>query len=326
MRIHPIWNQYPYMQRDLQDVLRVMEKNIKIRDKQVEKNIKELIHAGGKMLRPAYTLLCAHIGPHYECEEATAVAAALEVLHMATLIHDDIIDDAETRRNQPTIQSKYGKKYAVYTGDYLFCVCFKILAKHSKSLTSIEFDTKHMEKILVGELDQMNMRYNIDISIRQYLKQISGKTAQLFALSCYSGASISEASPSLIRTAWNIGHNMGMAFQIIDDILDYTRNAEQIGKPVLNDIKQGVYSLPLIYAIRENKKAFQPILEKREHMTDADLEMILTLIHQYRGVEKAQALAEKYTNKAMKLIKTLPDGQYKHDMLEITSTILNREL
>ena len=326
MRIHPMWDNFPEIHQDLNDVLSTIEKNINIREKKIADSVKELIFSGGKLLRPTYSLLCAQIGPHHDRNQSISIAAALEVLHVATLVHDDIIDDAKTRRGNETIQSKFGKNYAVYTGDYLFCVCFKILSQHSKDLSTISLNTSSMEKILVGELDQMDMRYNLEMNVKQYLKQISGKTAQLFSLSCYLGAEISQASPYLKNIARKIGHNMGMAFQILDDILDYTQNPTNLGKPVLNDVKQGVYSLPLIYAMSKNRDAFRPYLEKGILMDDADLSSILLLIETYQGVQHAQELAEKYTNKSLNLIKKLPDGQYKEDMLIITSSLLQRKL
>ncbi|AQY49881.1 polyprenyl synthetase [Listeria weihenstephanensis FSL R9-0317] len=326
MQLHPMWDAYPNLQTDLKDVLTTIEKSIQIRDKQVEKNVKDLIHAGGKLLRPAYALLAAQIGPDRDRDRAIAVAGALEVLHMATLIHDDVVDDAPTRRGVPTIHSKYGRNYAVYTGDYLFCICFKILSSHANSVENIEFNSKNIEKILMGELDQMRMRYDINVTVRQYLSRISGKTAQLFALSTFSGASQSKATRFQVRNAWNIGHYLGMAFQIIDDVLDYTSSNDGLGKPVLNDVKQGVYTLPLIYAMQKHQSEFQPLLEKGLEMTDADLEQLLTLIAKYNGVEQAFALADKYTKKALREIKKLPQGAYRDQMYELTSSILKRNI
>ncbi|MBC6315984.1 polyprenyl synthetase family protein [Listeria grandensis] len=326
MQLHPMWDAYPNLQTDLKDVLTTIEKSIQIRDKQVEQNVKALIHAGGKLLRPAYALLAAQVGPDYDRDRAIAVAGALEVLHMATLIHDDVVDDAPTRRGIPTIHSKYGRNYAVYTGDYLFCICFKILSSHANSIENIEFNSKNIEKILMGELDQMRMRYDINVTVRQYLSRISGKTAQLFALSTFSGVSQSKANRSQARNAWNIGHYLGMAFQIIDDVLDYTSSNGGLGKPVLNDVKQGVYTLPLIYAMQKRHSEFRPLLEKELDMSDADLENLLDLITKYKGVEQAFTLADKYTKKALREIKKLPAGAYRDQMYELTSSILKRDI
>ncbi|EUJ33914.1 polyprenyl synthase, component II [Listeria floridensis FSL S10-1187] len=326
MQLHSMWENYPELKKDLAEVLMTIEKNIQIRDKRVEENVKMLIHAGGKLLRPAFALLSAKLGPDYDRERAISVAAALEVLHMATLIHDDVVDESKLRRGQPTINSKYGNHYAVYTGDYLFTICFKILSKHSDSISNIEFSSKNIEKILMGELDQMRMRYNLDVSVKEYLTRISGKTAQLFALSCYSGATASKAPRTLAVKAWNIGHYLGMAFQIIDDVLDYTSTDTGLGKPVMNDVLQGVYSLPLIYAMRGRKAEFGPLLLKKEAMTDADLAELIRLIDDYHGVEQAFDLARKYTKKAQKEIAKLPAGAYRDQLSKLTDEILDRQI
>lgn len=326
MQLHAMWDEYPALSKDLQEVLQTIEKNIQIRDKHVEQNVKDLIHAGGKLLRPAFALLSAQAGPDYDKDRAVSIAAALEVLHMATLIHDDVVDDSPLRRGIPTIHSKYGRNYAVYTGDYLFCICFKILSAHASSVENIEFNSKNIEKILMGELDQMRTSFKMNVTVREYLTRISGKTAQLFALSCYSGATGSKATRMTVAKCYNIGHYLGMAFQIIDDVLDYTSTDEGLGKPVLNDMKQGIYSLPLIYAMKGHLAEFEPLLSQKLDMTDDASEQVLALISKYKGVEQAFKLAKKYTNKALREIKKLPAGAYREDMYRLTKNILDRDI
>ncbi|WP_138419989.1 polyprenyl synthetase family protein [Aquibacillus sediminis] len=324
MRVHHMWNDYPTIKNDLSKVLHLIDSHVRVRDKTVESTIKHLIHFGGKLLRPTYSLLCAQIGPEQDKEKAIAVAAALETLHMATLVHDDVIDEANTRHCISTIHQKHDNKYAIYSGDYLFCIVFTILSRHAASLAHLEFNARSMEKILSGELDQLNSRYREAVSVKDYLTRISGKTAQLFAVSCYSGALESKASRRQIMNAWNMGHHIGMAFQIIDDILDYQGNSETLGKPIMADIRQGLYNLPLIFAMQANKSAFHKILKKKEALTDHDLEQLMELINHYKGVEKARKLAERYTNKALKELNKLPDGDYKHKLFDITTNLLQR--
>ena len=326
MRVHQMWDTYPELKNDLSKVLQLIKSNIRVRDKVVEKTIKDLIYSGGKLLRPAYSLLCSQIGPSKDKGRAVAVAAALETLHMATLIHDDVIDESPTRHNIPTIHAHNGNKFAIYAGDYLFCVCFTILSKHATSLSHLEFKARSMEKILSGELDQLNARYQSTVTVKNYLTRISGKTAQLFAVSCYSGAIESEASRPLAMNAWNMGHYIGMAFQIMDDILDYKGDSQTLGKPVMADIKQGHYNLPLIYAIQANPKELIPLLDKKDALTDEDMQLISELITKYKGVEKAELLAKKYTEKAIKQLSKLPEGDYKNHLYEITTSLLKRKV
>lgn len=256
---------YPRLQSDLQSVLQVIESHLQIHDKRIEATIKELVYSGGKLLRPAYTLLCAQIGDisNQDKERSIAVAAALETLHMATLIHDDVIDEADFRHGNPTIHTQQGNQFAIYSGDYLFCVCFTILSKYARTLAHLEFNARSMEKILTGELDQLHARYQIGTSIKDYLARISGKTAQLFAVSCYSGAITSQATRRQTMLAWSMGHYIGMAFQIIDDVLDFKGDFNTVRKPTLADIRQGIYTLPLIYALRERPEKLSPYLNKK---------------------------------------------------------------
>lgn len=326
MRIHQMWNDYPELKKDLSSVLNLIDSNIRVRNKKVESTIKEMIQSGGKLLRPAYAILCSNLGSEQNKEKSIAVAAALETLHMATLIHDDVIDESDTRHGRPTLHTHHGNNFAIYTGDYLFCVCFNILSRYSTSLSHLEFNSRSMEKILSGELDQLHERYQSQVTVKNYLSRIAGKTAQLFAVSCYSGAIQSETPRYLAMRAWNMGHYIGMAFQIMDDILDYKADSQTVGKPVMADIRQGNYTLPLIYAMQQNPSVFESILSKKEDLTDADLAEISQLIHQYRGVEKAQELAEKYTKKAIKQLSKFPDGEYKETLLELTTNLLKRKM
>lgn len=326
MRTHQMWNDYPELKKDLSAVLKLIDQNIRIRNKKVESTIKDMIQAGGKLLRPAYSLLCANLGSDQDKEKSIAVAAALETLHMATLIHDDVIDHSDSRHGRPTLHSKQGNNFAIYTGDYLFCVCFTILSRHSTSLSHLEFNARSMEKILSGELDQLDARYQYQVTVKDYLSRISGKTAQLFAVSCYSGAIQSGASRYLAMRAWNMGHYIGMAFQIMDDILDFKGDYQDVGKPVMADIRQGNYTLPLIYAMKQNRKAFLPILQKKDEISDSDLLTVASLIEQYDGVEKAQQLAEKYTKKALHQLSKFPDGEYKDILYTLTTNLLVRKM
>ena len=315
-------DRYDDIRNELKEIITIMETNTKCKDKKIENSIKDLIHSGGKMLRPAFVIISSHFGD-YDIEKARPLAAVIELLHMATLVHDDIIDDAKIRRGQETIQSKYGKDYAVYIGDFLFCVCFKILAS-SATLQSIKIDSNSMSRICLGEVDQLNSRFDSRLSVKNYLNRASGKTAELFSLSLYTGASESGCSDVLCKQFWKIGHNIGMAFQIIDDILDYIGTDDSIGKSAVVDIKQGIFTLPLIYAAKKNKKAFDPYFEKQS-FSDEDVINIIKLVNKNDGLDKAKELASKYTKKAFKMIDNLPENLYKTILKEITEKLIIRK-
>ncbi|MDU5262403.1 MAG: polyprenyl synthetase family protein [Clostridium celatum] len=319
--MHKLWNKYPEVNNELKKVKELIEKNAKCRDKIVEESIIELLNSGGKMLRPAFVILSSKFG-EYEEKKSRALASVVEMFHMATLVHDDIIDEATLRRGKETVQSKYGKNYAVYIGDYLFCICFKVLAGVG-SLDSVQIDTMTMSRICMSEIDQLNSRFDKNVSVKKYLKRASGKTAELFSLSLYLGAAESGCSRKLSRAFWEIGHNIGMAFQIIDDILDYTGSDESIGKNSANDLKQGIYTLPLILALENKPSELVNILGKSDY-TENDVVEIIKLVNKYDGVKKAREIAKKYTNKAYKQIKNLPENEYREVLLDITKSLLDR--
>lgn len=315
------WSEYPVVNNDLEEVIKIIKKNTKCKEKLVENAILELVNSGGKLLRPAFLIIAARFGEFNE-DEIYPLAAVLEMLHMATLVHDDIVDDSKLRRGTETVQSKYGKDYAVYIGDFLFCRCFKILSEHS-TLRNIKADSNVMARICMGEIEQFSSKYNKEVSVKRYLKRISSKTAELFSLSFYSGATASGCDERLARKLSNIGHNIGMAFQIIDDILDYTGSEEVVGKSIGTDIKQGLYTLPLIYVLEKKNPNLASILDK-ESLEDNDIKEIADIVKNFGGIEKSRALAERYTNKAFKLINTLPEGENKNILLKTTEKLLVR--
>lgn len=317
-----IWDNYVEVKRELEDIVALMKKETKCKDKVIENSIKDLIESGGKMVRPAFVIIGSHFG-NRDKERVKALGAVLELFHMATLVHDDVIDDAKLRRGNETVQSRYGKDYAVYIGDYLFCVCFKILASNA-SLASIKMDSKSMSRICMGEVNQLNSRFSTKLSVKDYLSRISGKTAELFSLSLYLGAAESGCEKKLAKRLWNIGHNIGMAFQIIDDVLDYVGNDESIKKSAANDLKQGIFTIPFIYAYYNDKDAFKKYLEA-DSITNNEVKEIIELVKQNNGVNKAIDLAQKYTDKAFKYIDKLPENEYKEVLRALAEKLILRK-
>ncbi|WP_033571708.1 polyprenyl synthetase family protein [Lacticaseibacillus rhamnosus] len=324
MKIHPMWHEYPTLAPELASALTLIEKQITTNNTPVAKAIMEMINGGGKLLRPAYCLLFSRF-QDTDREKMIALAAAIETLHTATLIHDDIIDKSPTRRNQVTIQKQFDPDTAVYAGDYLFVVCFKLLAHYASSLRSIQQDSGSMEKILKGELDQMATRYQTQITINDYLKQVSGKTGQLFALSCFIGAYESGGTTNFAKTAEKIGMNIGIAFQLLDDILDYTSDGETLGKPVYEDVRSGVYSAPLILAMQRDRQAFLPLLAKKEHISDTEMIQLRDLVIKYEGVKQAYTMAQQRTDLATAGLQKLPAGAARDDLIRLTGSLLNRK-
>ncbi len=325
MKIHPMWADYPTLASELSATLDLISTQIQPKNSAVADALIEMINAGGKLLRPAYCLLFSQFKPNSDRQKMIALAAAIEALHNATLVHDDIIDQSSVRRGLPTISARFGQDVAVYAGDYLFVVCFKLIAKYASDLRSVQQDASSMERLLNGELEQMNTRYQYQIEIDHYLTQVSGKTGQLFALASFIGAYESGQSLRFAKRVEQIGMNIGIAFQLLDDILDYTSDSRTMGKPVHEDIKQGVYSAPLILAMTDHRAAFIPLLQKQHALAAPDLERIDDLIARYAGVAQAQSMAADYTKRALDGLATLPEHPAKATLIQLTTQLLNRK-
>ncbi|WP_179395864.1 polyprenyl synthetase family protein [Lacticaseibacillus absianus] len=324
MQIHPMWADYPALAPELEATLGLIETNIHPNNQPVADALLAMINAGGKLLRPAYCLLFAQFKP-VDRQKMIALAAAVESLHTATLVHDDIIDKSATRRGLPTISAQFGPDVAVYAGDYLFVVCFKLIAHWASDLRSVQQDSASMEQILNGELAQMGRRYNLEMTIDDYLNQVSGKTGQLFALACFLGAYESGNTGRFAKVAERTGMAVGIAFQLLDDILDYTSTLDTIGKPVHEDIRQGVYSAPLILAMADHRAEFAPYLARQAAMTDADIQAVLALVARYDGVALARQMAQRYTDQALAAMRKLPDRPARQTLIQLTTQLLTRQ-
>ena len=312
---------YKELDIEIEEVKLIIENQAKSRDKNIEEVLKDVLTNEGKMIRPALVILSAKFGKYNE-NIIRNLAAAVELLHMASLVHDDIVDDSKLRRNKETVQSKYGKDYAVYTGDFLLAKCFSLIAK-SKKYSVIDYNTNAVSNVLTSELEQLNSRYETNISVLSYLRRIKGKTAELFITSMLVGSSQSGQKKKRISIMKRIGYNLGMAFQIKDDLLDFTGDDKSLGKSASNDIKLGLYTLPVLYALQEEK-----INEKTElldilnkELTENSIERVKILINEYGGVEKSRDLLNKFTNKAVNQIMKLPKNESRETLMEMAKNL-----
>lgn len=309
------WQQYPLVKDDLQIVNQLIAKKIEVNDPKLKSALLQMANNGGKYLRPALLLLFSKENSTTTADERLLkLAASIEVLHTATLIHDDIIDDSPKRRGQVSIQSAFGKDIAVYAGDLLFTVFFDLIADSLYASHYLKVNAQMMRQILNGEIGQMNARFDTEQSFLTYLRNINGKTAAIFSLACQEGAYFSGADRRQVALAKRIGQNIGLSFQMLDDILDYS-DGKNLNKPVMEDLATGVYSLPLLMVLQEHKDELMPYLAKKEQMTATDMEIVKQLVLKYGGVTKAKTLAEKFIQKALDQTSQLPASQ-KRDLLE----------
>ncbi|AYW46013.1 polyprenyl synthetase family protein [Tetragenococcus koreensis] len=320
------WNDYPTIQSKLQTVCSLIEEQLCVRNKDIQETLIEFARSGGKYLRPAYFLLFSELGDpaKKDQKQLIQIAASIEILHMATLIHDDIIDDSPLRRGTVTVQSKYGKDIAVYAGDLLFTQFFDLLTQAMNGSSYLGINAASMKRLLLGELDQMHTRFNKQETIEDYLRSINGKTAELFWLACIQGAHFGKSAEKIETLAGQIGRNIGIAFQVYDDILDYTADQYILQKPILEDLAQGVYTLPLILAKEKNPEVFAPYLAKESELSLEEAQKVAELVVTYGGVQKAKDFAQRYTEQALQGITKLPEGQAKEEIKQLTKQLLQR--
>lgn len=317
-------NIYGFLRSDLKVIEQELNEVIQAEHPILREASTQLLRAGGKRIRPVFVLLSAHFGD-YKIDKVKTVAVSLELIHMATLVHDDVVDDSELRRGQPTIKHLYGNRVAMYTGDY-------ILARALESITSVKDPSIHhvLSKTLVevveGEIDQIEDKYNWDQQLRNYLRRIKRKTALLIATSCKLGAIASGAGELEARKLYQYGYYVGMSFQIIDDILDFTASPEQLGKPTGSDLLQGHITLPVLFAMKN--ESFNILLRETfknpDQVNDVDLTELLTDLRKTDAIEKSYHMSNQYLNKALQSLEILPNNQAKKTLQKIARLIGKR--
>lgn len=322
--VHALWRQFPRINLKLVALEPYLLKAVNLPNQPIHRKIDELLKSGGKFLRPGFFYIYSEFGEKVDPAKIKAGAAAVELLHLATLIHDDVIDDSPLRRGVETIHPKYGQKNAIYAGDYLFTCYFTQVLKSTQDPADMKRHVDAMQIILAGELDQMKYNFNQTMTEADYFHEITGKTAELFRLCFQQSAIVTHASDEIVQIGGDLGLAIGQAYQILDDILDYSGETRQTKKPVLEDLKSGVYTLPLIFANQLDHIRLKPLLDKKESITDEDIHQIQQIVIESGGLQKAIDTADKLTDKALSLIARLPEQKSKHDLEKLTKMLLTR--
>ncbi|WP_219836535.1 heptaprenyl diphosphate synthase component II [Paenibacillus sp. R14(2021)] len=284
-----------------------------------------LLKAGGKRIRPVFVLLAGKFGT-YELSVLERVAVPLELIHMASLVHDDVIDNAETRRGQLTVKSKWDNRIAMYTGDYIYGKALALVTELENPQIH-QILSKAMVEMCIGEMEQIRDFFNTEQSVRNYLLRIRRKTALLIAISCQLGAIASGADRRTANLLYRFGYNVGMAFQIRDDLLDLLGTEKQIGKPPGSDIKQGNITLPVLLALQEPKIAGELLVEINNIHTSngaGETKKALNIIRKSAGIGIAEEMATRYINKAIDALSGLPSISAKKNLTDIAHFIAKR--
>ena len=280
----------------------------------------------GKRLRTALTLLSGKLNS-YRFDKLLPLSVAFEMVHLATLIHDDIVDNALTRRGNPTVNALWGNNIAILLGDYYFAKTAGLIADiNDNRIDHLFSDT--VATVCEGTILEIMTAGRIDLTTQSYYEKISHKTACLIAACCKGGAIVSLASDEDIRFLYDYGMNLGIAFQIIDDILDYTEDQATIGKPAGNDLRQGMVTLPLIYALQEQPlngrlQQIHNVLNGTPH-TEEDILSIVKWVVNGVGVQQAQDDAAQYAAKARESLYHFSQSADRDILDELIDFVISR--
>ncbi|HVZ18082.1 MAG TPA: polyprenyl synthetase family protein [Terriglobales bacterium] len=284
-----------------------------------------LREGGGKRLRPALLLLSSKL---FEREGRTPVrlGAVVEIIHTATLVHDDIIDEAQTRRGRPAANTKWGNSKCVLAGDWLYMQAFKI-AVQERNFRVLDVLTELTQQMVEGELLQIE-KLGKSITMDEHLDLIFRKTACLFSVCMRLGAIIGEATPEEEEKLGAYGRNLGMAFQIVDDVLDLTASEDVLGKPVASDLREGKATMAVIHAAQhctaEERSKIETILRDRA-FNGVTHQQILDILNRYGSLDYAIARATEYATAARNAICTFPDSEIKRALLWAPDFVVARE-
>ncbi len=287
--------------------------------------------SGGKRLRPTLLLLSSKLisggGVNVKHTSAIHLGAVVELIHAATLVHDDVIDAAETRRGRPSTNAQWGNHTSVLAGDWLYMQAFQI-AVRERNFRVLDILIGLTQMMVEGELLQLERIGRIDVSEADYMELVHRKTAGLFSACARLGALVAGADSHAEDRLGDYAWNLGMAFQLVDDVLDFTAREQTLGKPVGGDLREGKITLPLIYALErasaDERRLVEIILQERSY-DRVPFRQIRALIEKYNGFERIQGRAQAFTDKARQLIGGFPESPYQRALYAVTELVTDRD-
>ncbi|MDN4493869.1 heptaprenyl diphosphate synthase component II [Ureibacillus aquaedulcis] len=282
-----------------------------------------LLQAGGKRIRPVFVLISAKFG-QYNIDQIKNIAVPLELIHMASLVHDDVIDDSDLRRGRHTVKAQWNNRVAMYTGDFIF-------ARALEYVTSIENVKVHqilaktMVEICNGEVIQIEDKFRGEQNLKDYFRRIKRKTALLIESSCELGAVVGGLDDKNVRHLKRFGYFVGMSYQIVDDILDFTATDKELGKPAGSDLLQGNITLPIL--LLKDHPTIQRFVEKasKSDVSEADRLEMLKVVRNSDAIKQAINLSNQYLRKALKEVDALPNHPMKKKLRDVALFIGKRK-
>jgi octaprenyl-diphosphate synthase len=285
-----------------------------------------LIASGGKRIRPLMTLASTRLFDK-TTTRPYQLAAAVEFIHTATLLHDDVVDESDQRRGKPSANTVFGNQSSVLVGDFLFSRAFELMVADG-SIEVLRILSNAAAVITEGEVLQLSIQSKLDTTLDQYLEVIAAKTAVLFSAACEIGPVIAGQPATIQKAMHDYGHNLGMAFQIADDLLDYQADEAQLGKTVGDDFREGKMTSPIIFTMQnatEDDKIFLKRTFEDHNVTDSDLLTVQTLIKTYQADQKTYDLAVSFVNKAIESLSPIPASPLKSTLESLATFALSRK-
>jgi len=282
--------------------------------------------SGGKRLRPILVLLSARLVGEIN-DAAVRMAAVVEMIHTATLVHDDVIDTARTRRGRPSTNAIWGNHTCVLSGDWLYMQAFQI-ALRERNFHVLDLLISLTQMMVEGELLQLDRLRKIDVSEADYMELVDRKTASLFSACARLGAITVGADEAVETRLGEFAWNLGMAFQLVDDVLDFTSRESVLGKPVGNDLREGKVTLPLIYALADAPPSDKQLVETvlaEEGYDSVPFSQILRIIEERNGVARARERADSFVAKSKAIIAEFPDSPYRRALAAVAELITERD-
>ena len=285
-----------------------------------------ILASGGKRLRPLLALSSAKLLNYNGPDKDICLAAAVELIHTATLLHDDVVDKSNKRRNKKTANEVWGNEPSILVGDFLFSRAFELMVE-TDSLEVLKTLSKASCKISEGEMKQLIFQNNINTSKSDYIKIIKGKTAELFSAACKAGAIISTSNSDEIKALERFGNELGISYQLIDDALDYQSENNNFDKSIGDDFKDGKISYPIIISweksnIKEKKFWERVIVEQKQNTND--FSKAIGLINKHKGIEKTYELANSHAEKAIDALSIFKNSNIKESLIEVANVNLSR--
>ena len=276
---------------------------------------------GGKRVRPSLTLLCGKFY-NYDLTCLVPMGAAVELLHSATLVHDDIVDNSPIRRGKPSVTHAWGESCALLLGDYLFAKAGNLVAS-TKNLRVIEIFSRTLMTISSGELAQINVAFDEKRTLEHYYNWISAKTACLFSMATETGAILSQAPEDMVNALKEYGHNLGMAFQVIDDVLDFVGQEAELGKPVGSDLIEGAVTLPsILFAERHPDGALiKSVIESRDSESVA---LVVKKVRASSALDECIDIASDFCSRACQALEVLPDNSSRRALFALATYVVRR--